>query len=656
MKITRKRLALAILSAGFLTVYGCGDNSMPASTVTPASTTFSGTSAFGAPFAGASVVVTDATGATAGTATTADDGSYTLSFNPTSFTAPFVVTVKGSMGNSEETLVSVQPTSSSSTVNITPITHAIAALMSGTGNPLDLVANIATDKSNITTVNVASVERGFRDALAGNITAMGLDPATVNLMSTTFNARLDKLLDNVKVEVTPTGDIKMSTSAGSSQDDLASSSNAPAAAKVVELAKGIRPTAALAVNLPAAGAGETPIGIEAIEASRVALNACFALPATTRYNLSTNTYALQCDNLVTTNYKHDGRVAAQEFGSTAGLIGDSGNTGMVFQKPEILRQLSATPGNERLVVRLSAKRIDGQMRELTTVAENNPIGYPNSGFKLVGNQREYETLVNGTANKRTVANDTTKNRLETGINVFVGKPADNSISSVVVTGPGLPGNAVGTGGITLKPKTGCDFLAIADNNGATPSCASIYRVRSTLTDGVTPFTPTSNTFLFKSPQLTDDEIQTIKPLDLYKFVITKSDATTLTYWNRLRSRPLTVAELLQVRFVDFTPATKALLTTATMYNGGAAPTVSWTVPTNAPRPFKAMFFHLNGSDIVGVPFTSASAAIPCTSNTDCASVNNGTYVSNMSSSSNSFVIQTVSRNRFDTQIFSSITR
>jgi hypothetical protein len=647
MKFTPKRLALAIASAGLLTIYGCGGGGSSA-----ASTTFSGTAATGAPFVGASVVVTDATGATAGTATTADDGSYTLNFDPTKFTAPFVVTVTGTVGNAEEKLVSVQPTSSSSTVNITPITHAIAALMSGTGNPLDLVANIATDKANITTTNIADVEKGFRDALASNITAMGLDPATVNLISTTFSAKLDKLLDNVKVEVTSTGEIKMSTSAGSTFDDLGNTGTTPTAAKVVELAKGVKPTAALATNLPAAGAGETPIGIDAIEAGRLALNACFALPVATRY--SSGTYASQCANLVTTSYKNEGRTAAQEFGTTGGLIGDSGNDGMVFQKPEILRQLSATPNRERLVVRLSAKRADGQMRELTTVAENNPTGY--TGWQLVGNQRDFETFVNGVATNRISVNTPANNRYETGLNLYVG--TSTSISSVVVTGPGL------TSAITLKPKTGCDFLTIVPTVGTDPNantntggtawpCSSLYRVRSLKTDGTT-FTPSGNTHLFGS--LTDTDIQAIKPLDLYKYVITKTDLSTVTYWNRLRSRPLTVAEMALVKYVDFSAAAKAMMTTGTLYAGGTAPTINWTVPANAPRPFLAYFFHVAGSDRIGVPFSSTSATIPCSGNSECSGSQYVTTLTTGLTATSQYGFQAVSRNRFDTQIFTQLWR
>lgn len=650
MKFTHKRLALAIASAGLLTIYGCGGGDGSSSS-TAASTTFSGVAATGAPFVGGSVVVTDATGATAGTATTGADGSYTLNFDPTKFTAPFVITVKGNIGNAEETLVSVQPTTVNATVNITPITNAIAALMSSTGNPIDLVTNIATDKANITVANVADVEKGFRDALAANMTAMGLDPATDNLLNTTFSAKLDKLLDNVKVEVTSSGEIKMSSNAGSAVDDDTFGAGTPTAAKSVTLSKGVKPTAALATSLPAAAAGQTPIGIDAIETARLALNACFALPAATRY--SAGVYASQCASLVTSSYKNEGRTTAQEFGTTSGLIADSGNDGMEFQKPEILRQLSATPNREKLVVRLSAKRTDGQMRELTTVAENNPTGY--TGWQLVGNQRDYETFVNGVATNRISANTPANNRYETGLNLYVG--TSTSIASVVVTGPGL------TTAITLKPKTGCDFLTIVPsvstnpnantNSGGAWPCSSLYRVRSLKTDG-TAFTPSSNSHLFGS--LTDADITAIQPLDLYKFVITKTDASTVTYWNRLRSRPLTVAEMAQVKYVDFTAATKAMMTTGTLYAGGTPPTIGWSVPANAPRPFLAYFFHVAGSDRIGVPFSSTSATIPCSGNTECSGSQYVTTLTNGLTASSQYGFQAVSRNRFDTQIFAQLWR
>jgi len=603
---------------------------------TASTATFSGTAAVGAPLPGGKVVVTDATGATVGNATTGADGSYTLSFDLAKFSAPFVITVTGAVGDASIQLVSVQPTSGSATVNITPITHAIAALLSSTGNPADLVANIATDKGNLTAANINAKEQGFRDALAANMTAAGLT-ASDNLLSGAFNAKFDKLLDNVRIEVTTSGEIHMSSSAGAAVDDLGNSWTTPAAAKTVVLAKGTVPSATNAANLPAPA---TSIGIDSLEATRLALNACFAGTVATRNGSG----SAACANVASSSYLNDGRDRTQEF---SGWINDAGNDSMQFQKPEILRQLSTIPNHERLIVRLSAKRSDGLNREIITVAENNPAG--TTGWTLVGNQRLYATFVNAVASKRINVNFHSVDRYETGLNLYVNDNA--AIDSVVVTGPGLPAS-----GMTLKRLAGCEYLGIADGTGTAPYCTAYYHLRSIKFDGIA-FTPSAaSAYLFTT--LTEAEISAIKPLDLYKFVITQTPASgggTLTYWNRLRSRPLTIEEIARVKFVDFTPSSIAMVTNATMYTGGAAPTLSWTVPDNAPRPYLASFFHENGKDSIGVPTGSNSVTIPCSGNTDCTT--GGSYKTGLNTGGAvQYVFQTIARNQFDTQIFTNLSK
>ena len=659
MKSSHTRLAfsslmpMAIASAVLVACGGSGG----VSTIT---STFSGTAAIGAPIADGTVTVIDATGSTVGTATTGADGSYTLDFNPNNFTAPFVIKVVGSVGDAEETLVSVQPTASTSVINITPITNAISALMSSTGNPLDLLTNIATERSNITSTSVGNAESGFRAALASNLTVLGLDSNSLNFLNSTFSTALDKLLDNVHVEVTTSGQIKMSTSAGGAVDDLGDSAGTPADALVVELPKGTIPSAAnVGNNLPAP---THPIGIDVLEQARVALNGCFAVAAADRPTDAA------CANLVITDYLNAGRTATQEF---ATLLDDSGNDQMVFQKPEILRQISTATNNEKLLIRLNAKRSDGQFRSITTVAENNHTGY--TGWRLVGDQRIFDTFINGVAMKRISINTPANNRYETGFNIFIkktiqtgltgtaatnaGSTARSKIKQVVVKGVGLPGGLAGSG-ITLKPKPGCDFLAIMKSDNTVPNCASLYRLRSLLTDGVTSFSPNAGiSYMYDTK--TDANIEAIKPLDLYKFTIeyytnTTDDTTsTVTYWNRLRSRPLTVAEMGQVRFADFTDATKAKLTTATLWTGGSDLTLSWTVPENAPSPFTAYFLHAAGSDNVLVSPATRTARIPCAGNSDCSG--GGAYNGSLNTGGQ-YIFQIVSRNRFDTQIFTQITQ
>lgn len=660
------RTAACFCVAAYLTACGGGGGSSTSST-TPApsvlSTTISGTAATGAPFDGATVIVTDSTGATVGTTTTNPDGSYQLNFDTTKFTAPFVATVTGNIGGASESLVTVLPTGLANggnlTANITPVTHAIASRISSTGNPLSLVDNITTEKANITSANVLSKETSFRELLTPHLTSVGLS-SDFNLINSAFTANFDKLLDNIKLDTTPSGQITMSSAAGQAVDDLLASNSSPAAGSMLVIPNGVLPTAADKTLLPTLPSGSTVIGIDVLETIRSNLNSCYALLVAARPS------STECNSIISSNYKNDGRSKTAEFGTTSLLnLSDMGNTGMTFMKPEILRQLSTTRNNERLLVRITGLRranltdgTAGTTRELVTVVENNPTGM--SGWKLVGNQRDFNTFINGVASKRIITNNQANNRFETGLNIYL--QGNSGMSKAVVTGPGLP-----AAGITLFNRTSCDTLSISPDGVNPPSnCVSYYRLNAMKTDG-SAFVPTSNTYLFATTDparggrfFTDAEIRTQVPAyGLYKFLITKTDNTQVTYWNRLRSQPLQTIDLARARFLDFDDATYALMRTATIYNGGIKPTVAWKTPANSPKPFKVTFFHLEGSDEQNVPFSISSTKVPCSGNIECASGGSGDYINNLTANltaSSQYMFQLLSRNQFDLQLFTQISR
>jgi len=658
------KTAAYISIAAFLSACGGGGSSSSSTSSTvPSSSTLGGVAATGAPFDGATVIVKDSTGATVGTTTTNPDGSYEIRFDPRQFTPPYVATVTGNIGSGTESLVSVIPSGSLTaenviTANITPITNAIASRISSTGNPLSLADNITTEKTNISSANVVSVENSFRALLESHLTSVGL-PSSFNLINSTFTASFDKLLDNIKLDTSPTGQITMTSSAGQAVDDLLASASAPNTGSTLIIPNGQLPTVSDKASIPTLPSGASVIGIDVLETVRLSLNNCYALPVATR------TTSTECNSMISSAYKNDGRSKAVEFGSSSPLnLSDTANTGMTFMKPEILRQLSTTLGSERLVVRITGTRradlTDGTAnttRELVSVAENSP-----SGWILVGNQRDFNTFINAAASKRIIANNTANNRYETGLNLYI---QDNSaITNVNVTGPGLP-----LLGIDLKRRNGCDFLSIAPVGGVPNNCAGYYRVNSIKVNGGA-FVPTSSTHLFaydatrKGRFFTDEEIRTeILPNSLYKFVITKTDNTTVTYWNRLRSQPLQTADLARVNYVEFKPETVALMKTGTIYSGGVPPTVSWTTPDNTARPFKVTFFHPQGTDERNVPFSVASTQVRCSGNSACSG-SEGNYSSNVddevlgnpATDGKQFLFQLLSRNRFDLQLFTQLSR
>ena len=628
-----------------LALTACGGGGGDASTSSSGTASIEGTGAVGAYLVGAEVIVKDSTGATVATTTTGADGTYsTGNFNPASFTPPFVVTINGTVGLSSETLVSVLATTptANTVVNVTPVTNAISAFLSSTGNPLDLQTNIGSEKTNITSAAVIAAETAYRNLLAANMTAIGLPTAT-NLISAPYSANLDKLLDNVRIEVTPSGAVSMSTVAGSAMNDLVDTTTAPANAGTVVLAKGVLPTAANNASMPAMPTGTTTLGVNVLETLRQTINGCFAL-ATANRSLAVS----PCNKIVTANYLNSGRNASIEFGSTMpSALSSSLNDNLTLSSIEILRQIDTTLTREKILVRLNGTRTDKTVIDLITVAENSP-----TGWYLLGDQREFGATAYPEGRTVIFANRPSGNRFESGLNFYI---RDTSlIANVVVTGPELP-----TAGIKLIRKAGCEGLAIENPAapGTSGSCAGTYILASWLSNGDV-FTPTTgSTYLYDLPFGTAEQLITklsaIKVLDVYKFVITKTDATVLTYWNRIGARPPLYAELKQRVWATFTPSTVAQMTTgSTLYTGGTAPTVSWTSPTGAAKPFKVYFTHGAGNDSTMLYPLQTSTSIPCSLNTECNGTN---YVSNISNTTLTYQFNLLSQNRSGTK-FSYILR
>jgi hypothetical protein len=587
-----------------------------------------GTVAVGSPLSGAAVTIVDATGATAATATADAQGNYAAAFDPAHFSAPYVITATGDVGDASTTLVSVEPSPGTANVNVTPVTNAIAATLSSSGNPLDLSTHITAERANITVAAVANAEQAFRQMLAANMSAVGLDATTYNLVSGAFDAKADALLDNVQVDVMPDGEVRMVSSGGIAGDDFGNSATMPPPALALVLPKGTLPSAADASSLPVA---TVTVAASAFDGIAAAWTSCYALAASTRPT------ADLCHQSVTANYKNDGNDFNGDFGAA---LADTGNDGMQFEAPEIVRQLAA----DKVQLRLSAERTDGRIVSFVTVAVNG-----STGWLLTGNQRDYYTYVNGFAAQRVSVNTPASTRFETGLNLFV--RSDAGVSSAVVTGPGLP-----DAGTTLVKKSGCDYLTIVDPSlGTAPACASLYRLRALHADGTSFAPPPAIAYLFGSR--TDAQIAGIQPLAMYKFVLT-TNSGTITYWNRLRDRPLTIAEMSDIRNVQFDAASRQLVTSGTLYAGGPPPTLSWTVPYGAAAPYVAMFLHRAGDELLRIPLTATSVTLPCTTNTECSDAN-GDYVTTISSglaTTDQFQFQVIARTPFDLQVFSELAR
>jgi len=162
-----------------------------------------GVVAVGAALPAVTVTVTDANGVQT-TATTADDGSYSVS-DPSGVTlkAPFKVSVRSLLGTSEVVLSSVA-LSRASTANVTPITTAISSILNATNSydPLTL------DVSKVTEANITAASTKMATALSNVMTAANVSNNSFNPIKGSFIANgegIDSVMDRVSFNYTSTG-------------------------------------------------------------------------------------------------------------------------------------------------------------------------------------------------------------------------------------------------------------------------------------------------------------------------------------------------------------------------------------------------------------------------------------------------------------------
>lgn len=165
---------------------GSGSSSTPETGPGPQPTAavVTGTAASGAPLANATVTVVDAVGATRTTSTDVE-GRYSI--DVTALQAPLIFKAAGNVADARATFISMHPKTEAATVNVTPLTHAIAATLASTGQPLDLFDKILTEKGNVTAAAIDASERAIRSTLAGILNTLGA-PTNTHLINTSFEA------------------------------------------------------------------------------------------------------------------------------------------------------------------------------------------------------------------------------------------------------------------------------------------------------------------------------------------------------------------------------------------------------------------------------------------------------------------------------------
>lgn len=598
-----KRIAAALSSAGLLTLAACGggggsttsaegpaSSAAPASTPTASSVTFSGVAATGAALSGARIQVKDRTGAVICDTVADSDGAYTCDLGVAP-KAPFVITAT----LDETSLTSMFAEASSSTVNITPLTHLIAARLSSNGDPAQLAADIqvsasAIDKAKIdaAVAQMLAVLQPVRDALGEQT-----NPLTGNFSAN--GTGHDKLLDALQISVRPAGtasNIEITVRTRPTGEDAAP-------VKVTFSSADTAPTA-VASSVSAVDLGADNIPVLLFDMMR-RLTACYALPQTDRVTngeqAGSTIKADACKQLFVNNdpatYLSNG-MRVSPSGHFGGIF-RAGSTGVTFDRPnfEFYR------ANGDLVMSYRWTSASGATDNDQIVARK-----VNGSLQIIGNQYAYDARVRAWAQNRELLNSPTFNHIDTGYSLWVANRVDGSgnpiFSRVEVTTP--RGNI-----LTLRPSSGLSFLVLM-NASNQPTATSVLRLNGRYIDPTVsghPKDKETSLFYADSTVYTDDVIRAIPDQGVWKMEFFHADGVTpnVVQHYRTTSRAPTLGEVAMMSFAEVTAAAKADLVSRTAASGllvldktpsadapSYAPLVApnggdfWTVPSGALAP------------------------------------------------------------------------
>lgn len=479
----RSRVSTAIGLVALAALAACGGGGSDAP-VAVAPTQLSGVAASGAPLAGASISVIDSDAATTNPAavTAAANGSYTIDIS--GLKAPLVVQAVGLVEGVSTTTLSVVSAVTANvvnTANVTPLTHAVAALVAPGGDPAALLTP-ATLTSSATAANVANATALVVNTLATDATIAGALGANFNPQTTPFVANgtgIDGVLDKLAVQV---------SSSGVSITNLAAPLSGAGVQTPVVLTAAQAATPTVVPTLPpSAPASDLPTAAE-LAALGAKFEACLALPVAQRVTLDvggTVTALSAACNYAPANWRSNGRTWMQELGQFT--FAKNQLTGAKLGKGLVV--LTAAADNlvdpkefkhpycntaTCVVVRYPLTSASGQ-----ATASDWVLAKINGAWDFVGNQRPYRVFAEPRLNRRIASNrdgaapgNTSepyffKDRFESMLRVIfdLNSPNTNSVRAVRFSGPGLP-----AAGLVLFRSQRCgtdDRMAITYQNGST---------------------------------------------------------------------------------------------------------------------------------------------------------------------------------------------
>ena len=421
------RLAICASMAAVLAACGGGGSSGssssstsgtgPGPTTTAAAAVMSGTVAIGNALVGASLTITDANGKTV-TATSGANGAYTVSI--AGLTAPFVITASDPFGASSNLYsIVVNATAANGapvTANVTPLTTAVSALLTASGNPITLTQ--AGGLSAVNASTVAAAVATLNNTLAPILAANGLSVASFDPIGGAFTPNqtgADAVIDSV--------DVRPAANGGGLQMSSVADPNT-----FIPLRQGATASTTLK-NPPQPATYLTPLLAQ--------LTQCMAGPA--------DGSAPACATAIDAHYLSYGN--RFQGAHSTWLIGTG--TTLTGAKTVAFLPSGTLPGinNPAALVYLLYTQPDGMPNFTPEIVQQLPGG----NWDFIGNQEQFNLSIASFVGRVQFTNATEVNnsRYESGLNIQIPTTvyaADGSgsfaVGSALVTGPGLPANGV----------------------------------------------------------------------------------------------------------------------------------------------------------------------------------------------------------------------
>jgi hypothetical protein len=605
----------------------------------PVSIALSGTAATGAPFGGAEISIFDKTNTKVGSGKTEPNGSYAITLSAGA-TAPFVLQAV----RDDLTLVSIAADSSSSTINITPITNLIASRLSSSGNPANLAAELKANPDLLDPVKVNASVDEIVALLKPLLDAVG---ATANPLTGKFAADgtgSDRALDSLLITITPSS---------------ATSANIEVAVKQ-QTADGVQP---VPVQFTSGAASTAPTALPAVTSANLLpsgtapliadllqrMTACFALPTADRVNAPNPTSAVASDvkaaacktifyNDDPAAYKGNGKLVGVGPKTSFNGIFKDGGTGMVFDRGSY----EFTRDNGDLVVSYRSTDKAGNVSNDTFAVRADNAATP-AKLGLIGNQYDYDGSVMAYQQLREFPKYAAYNYYSTGYAFNI--PNDGKVKKVIVTSPKGDSLTLVVGGgsnILTFPKKGISPL--------TASGASFIRLRSVYADAANGADPAAiDVSQFFAPARAEDaEIasypaQSTWKFDYYTGTDIASSTLAATQYHKTRARPLTIPELQTQGLAKLTPGILAEVTSGLTASGlpldaGDTGQLEWLVADGALAPTQIRLWGRlvadktkNFDDAASVSSIARSGIINCVpaSGTDMHCDGNGKFAAGM---------------------------